>query len=205
MVTTTSARRTSPPPASAGAGEGWEWSRLLLLALLVWWTVRLVVLGGQWIFLDYPNLAFHEAGHVFTVAFGEFVHYLGGSLFQLVVPALLIAHFLLRARSPLGGAFCLWWLGESLHNVSIYMADAWIMALPLVGGGDHDWRYLFGRLGVLEEASVEAIAMSTAVVATIVMVAGLAWCAVLAAPAPFRDRVRGVVAERAPLLADLVD
>ena len=205
MVTTTSARRSSPLPVAADSGKSWEWGRLLLMALLVWWTVRLVVLGGQWVFLDYPNLAFHEAGHVFTTPFGEFVHYLGGSLFQLLVPALLIAHFLWRAHSPLGGAFCLWWVGESLHNVSIYMADAWIMALPLVGGGDHDWRYLFGRLGVLQESSIEAIATTTAVIATALMVAGLAWCGILAAPPQARARVRAMLSERAPALTDFVD
>jgi hypothetical protein len=178
---------------------------MLLVGLLAWWTIRLVVLRSQWVFIDYPNLAFHEAGHVFATAFGEFIHYLGGSVFQVAVPALLIVHFLVRARSPLGGAFCLWWAGESLHNVSIYMADAWVMALPLVGGGDHDWRYLFSRLGVLEEATIGSIATTTAVIAVIIMMAGLGWCVVLAAPSHIRGSIREKLASSAPILGDLVD
>ncbi len=43
---------------------GLPWGRIVLLVILVWWTLRLVS-GTTWIFLDYINLAFHEAGHVF--------------------------------------------------------------------------------------------------------------------------------------------
>ncbi|CAN5302026.1 hypothetical protein BH24GEM2_BH24GEM2_19030 [soil metagenome] len=30
------------------------------------------------------------------------------------------------------------------------MADARAQRLPLVGGGEHDWAYLLGRMGLLE-------------------------------------------------------
>jgi hypothetical protein len=32
----------------------------------------------------------------------------------------------------------------------VYVADARTEALPLVGGGEHDWAYLLGRLGWLK-------------------------------------------------------
>src|SRR5688500_14433406 len=41
-------------------------------------------------------LIFHEAGHVIFMPFGEFLMVLGGSLFQLMVPAFFIAYFARR-------------------------------------------------------------------------------------------------------------
>ena len=48
----------------------------------------------------------------------------------------------------------LFWTGESITDVAIYMADARTMALPLVGGGHHDWNYLLGTLGLLGAAGL---------------------------------------------------
>ena len=42
------------------------------------------------------NLIFHEAGHVLLMWAGETVTLLGGSLFQLLVPAARVATFLRR-------------------------------------------------------------------------------------------------------------
>jgi hypothetical protein len=155
--------------------------------------------------MDLVNLAFHEAGHVFTRPFGETVHYLGGTLGQLAVPALLIGYFLVRARSPLGAAFSAWWLGESLVNVARYMSDARSLSLPLVGGGDHDWSWLFYRFGALEEGSVNAISGLTRTAGVLIMLLGLIWIAVLTLPPHHRAAARRRLEAVHPALGILVD
>lgn len=97
--------------------------------------------------LDHVNLAFHEAGHVIFGFFGEFAHYLGGTLSQLLWPLVCWAHF--RRRGEFFSAdVCLWWTGQSLLNISFYAADAVKQELPLVGGGVHDWAYLLAETGL---------------------------------------------------------
>ena len=155
--------------------RGIHWPLAALFALLVWWTVRLGGGFASWCFLDLVNLAFHEFGHLAFTPFGSTMHYLGGSLFQLMVPGMLVFYFLLRRDDPVGASFCFWWVGESLINVSVYMADARELTLPLVGGGDHDWNELFYRFGLLGEASVARVSGATHVIGTMVMVVGLAW------------------------------
>jgi hypothetical protein len=180
-----------------------RWGRALGLLLLAWWTLR-SGLGRQWIFLDFVNLAFHEAGHVLLGFAGTTVHYLGGTLGQLLVPALLAFHFLRRQRQPLGAAFCLWWFGQNLGQIAVYMADARELTLPLVGGGDHDWNELFFRFGVLDALSVERIAGATRAAGVVVMLAGLAWTGCFALPDRTRERVRQRAGARYPWLGGLL-
>ena len=171
---------------------GWPAAgRIALLALLVWWTVRLASGAIDWCVLDLVNLAFHEAGHVLLRPFGSTLHLLGGTLLQLAVPAVLVGYFLARRRDPFAAGVCGWWLGESLFNVARYMADARDLELPLIGG-EHDWNELFFRFGVLDESSVATISSVTRGLGVVVMVAGLAWLAVLLLP----DSVRRSVADR---------
>ncbi len=49
----------------------------------------------------------------------------------------------------------LFWTGESVTDVAIYMADAKKRMLPLLGGDPtgHDWHYLLGQLGLLNWAA----------------------------------------------------
>jgi hypothetical protein len=185
--------------AAARTGSGVAWPRILLVALLVWWTLRAAV-SSAWIFLDFVNLAFHEAGHLVLSFGGSTLHYLGGTLGQLLVPGLLAGYFLLYRQQPLGAAFCLWWLGENLVNVSVYMADARELALPLVGGGEHDWNELFFRWGLLDQDSVRRISGATHLLGGVVMLVGLAWCVLLALPRERRRRVRDSLVSRWPWL-----
>jgi hypothetical protein len=160
--------------------------RVGLVALLVWWTLRLVAGASDWCVLDLVNLAFHEAGHLFMRPFGSTPHLLGGTLFQLAVPALLVGYFMLQRHDAFAAATCSWWLGESLNNVAIYMADARDLALPLIGG-EHDWNELFFRFGALDEASVTSISSITRGLGALVMVVGLLWLGFLLLPAWLRD------------------
>ena len=100
--------------------------------------------------LDGANLIFHEAGHVLLTFFGDFLQILGGSLMQVVIPPTCTVYFWLHEQRS-SSAVTLFWTGESITNVAIYVADARRMELPLIGG-DHDWNYLLGRLSLLDQA-----------------------------------------------------
>ncbi len=99
--------------------------------------------------LDSAKLAIHEAGHPLVGLLSNRLMVYGGTLFQLLFPAMVAFHYL-RRYEALGLAFGLVWLGESLLNVARYMADARAQVLPLVGGGEHDWTEIFFRWGVLD-------------------------------------------------------
>ena len=98
--------------------------------------------------LDNVDLAIHEAGHLFFSPFGEFMAFLGGTLFQLIVPLTFFGYFLYH-RDRFAASVLLWWVAQNLWNISVYVKDAQYQVLPLVGGGEHDWAYLLGRLGVI--------------------------------------------------------
>jgi hypothetical protein len=103
---------------------------------------------GSFGLLDAVDLAIHEAGHVFFGIFGEFVGFLGGTLFQLLIPVTFFGYFLQR-HNRFAAAVMLWWIAQNLWNISVYVKDARDMALPLVGGGQHDWNYLLEAVGLL--------------------------------------------------------
>ena len=103
--------------------------------------------------IDHVNLAFHEAGHIFLSFFGETIHYLGGTISQLFFPALCAFH-LLKQENNFGFQLCIWWFGENLLNISIYIKDAIKQQLPLVGGGDHDWTFLLGKFHLLPQCEI---------------------------------------------------
>jgi hypothetical protein len=103
---------------------------------------------GSFGLLDAVDLAIHEAGHVFFGIFGEFMGFLGGTLFQLLIPVTFFGYFLQR-HNRFAAAVMLWWIAQNLWNISVYVKDARDMALPLVGGGQHDWNYLLEAVGLL--------------------------------------------------------
>jgi hypothetical protein len=172
---------------------------------LMWWTLSLGTGASTWCFLDFVNLAFHEAGHLFLGFGPRTLVFLGGTLGQLAVPILLIVHFLFRNREPFAAALCMWWLGESFVNISIYMADARSLALPLVGGGDHDWNELFFRFGLLGEPSVQRVSTITHVLGAAVMVLGLSWAVFFVLPPTRHERVRMWLTVRWPWMEALLE
>lgn len=104
--------------------------------------------------LDSANLAFHEAGHPLFGLLGPTWGLYGGTLGQLVFPALTTAAFV-RRREAHGAAACGAWFGENFLNIGRYMADARAQELPLAGGGEHDWWHIFGRWELIEyDASI---------------------------------------------------
>jgi hypothetical protein len=195
-----------------------NWLRTALLALLGCWTIRLGVASASGgaaqpgCPLDLVNLAFHEAGHLFLAPFGETAHFLGGTLGQLAVPALLSGYFLVRRRQPFAAAVCAWWAGENLVNIAVYMADARTLQLDLVGGGEHDWNTLFYQFGLLSEASVARVSGLTRGAGLALMIAGLAWaCGTILwasdtiLPAAVRESIDRAADERSPALRYLLE
>jgi hypothetical protein len=175
-----------------------RWGRAALMALLVWWTLDIVSGHSTWHFVDWANLPFHEAGHVFLRPFGRTAHFLGGTLFQLLIPVVLGAYLALKRESPFGSACCAWWLGENLTNVAVYMADARELQLDLVGGGEHDWNEIFYRFGLLAEESVATVSATTRSLGVLVMLLGLAWAALFLLSAETRRRLTEPLTERLP-------
>lgn len=166
------------PPVAARAENGGAWREFLrtlarpvnpfVLAgrALVWTGLALWSLG----FLFSPlsanyagssllhgvNLIFHEAGHVLFGLAGEWPGVLGGSLGQLLMPAVCVGAFLWSEREPFGASVALWWTAESLLDLAPYVNDAGAQVLPLLGGvtgrdvpGYHDWNRLLGAVGWL--------------------------------------------------------
>jgi hypothetical protein len=105
----------------------------------------------EWHLIDGVNLLIHEAGHLFFRPLGEFMMIAGGSLFQVIMPAIFVGYFI-RQKNFYAAAMVLFWVGESLLNVSVYAADSLALQLPLLGGEDsiHDWNYMLGQLGMLK-------------------------------------------------------
>lgn len=181
------------------------WLRGALVAWLGFWTIRLASGAQKGCFLDLVNLAFHEAGHLFLTPFGETTQFLGGTLGQLAVPWALVIYFLGWRRQPFAAAACAWWTGESLVNVAAYMADARDLALPLVGGGHHDWNTLFYTFGLLGQESVARVSGATRWTGAAIMIASLAWAGTLLLSGRARGRIDALIARRAPALRYLLD
>ena len=121
--------------------------KIIFIGLLCWGTV-ILARGGYIGLLDNVDLIFHEAGHTIFHFFGDFVRILGGSLMQALIPIICgVVFFFKKQWFAIG--FALWWLGQNLVNVSIYIGDATAQQLELLGGEAviHDWNYLLGMLG----------------------------------------------------------
>ncbi len=147
--------------------------RQLLFAALVPYAAWLVF-AYEYHFVDGANLLFHEAGHVFFGVFGRTLHFLGGTLGQLVFPVAAAVAFA-REERLFDASVCVLWLGESLMYAALYVGDAQRRALPLVNDGIHDWHWLLGRWGLLPWA--EGLGTALHVLASSVVIGALALAA----------------------------
>jgi hypothetical protein len=132
-----------------GYSEGerrWRTTLTIVLAIYGWLCLRS---PATYRWLDSLDLAIHETGHLVFGFAGETLTLLGGTLFQLIVPAAL-AIALWRKGDRHGATVPSWWLGQNCWNISVYVRDARTQALPLVGGGEHDWATLLENAGWLE-------------------------------------------------------
>ena len=138
-TTLSSSEERRPRPAYA---------RLALTIVLALYAIPLVRHPESGSFLDGIDLAIHETGHLVFGPFGEIIAAAGGTLFQLIVPAVFVWYFAKRGDRH-AATVPLWWIAQNLWNISVYVRDARVQELPLVGGGEHDWAFLLGRFGVL--------------------------------------------------------
>jgi len=145
--------------------------RLFTLALLIYGLYDLAHLGRGTL-LDGVDLAIHETGHLVFGPFGEFIGFAGGTLFQLIMPLTFVGYFVRRGDQH-AASVALWWVGQNCGHIAYYVADARAMSLPLVGGGEHDWNYLLGELGLL--ARDQAISHSIVVTGVLLVLGSSAW------------------------------
>ena len=133
---------------------------LVYVVLLVWgWQFLAAPLETNYAgesFLHNINLPFHEAGHLVFSPFGRFLTVLGGTLGQLLIPAICTYVLLVQTRDAFGAAVGLWWVAENLMDIAPYVNDARARDLMLLGGVTgkdvedyHDWEYILGSLGWL--------------------------------------------------------
>ena len=129
---------------------------------------------ADWRFIDNFNLVIHEAGHILFMPFGQFMTIAGGSLFQVIVPVAFAAYFFYQ-KKHYSCALVLFWVGESLINVSVYAGDAVAMELPLLGGDDsiHDWNWMLDHLSLLGQT--KQIAGAIAASGTLAIIAASVW------------------------------
>lgn len=147
----------------------WGWR----IAILLWFVVVLVqnIIDNDFSIqrtanpLSLFDFGIHELGHALFSFLGDFIHILGGSLFQLLFPLIVIAAFL-QQKWYYAAALCWCWLGISLFDVATYVADARARLLPLAVGPaifsvdmsnpdaaydrGHDWYQLLSRTGLLD-------------------------------------------------------
>jgi hypothetical protein len=124
-------------------------SRLLLTVFLAIYGAACLAHPEAGGLLDAVDLGIHETGHLAFGPFGEFPGFAGGTLAQLIMPVLFAVYFR-RQGDRHAATVAIWWIAQNLWNISVYAADARAQALPLVGGGEHDWAYMLGRLGWLQ-------------------------------------------------------
>ena len=135
---------------------------------------------NNWCFVDGMNIWIHEAGHFLFMIFGnDFLTIAGGTIMQLLMPAAFIGYFY-HTNQKFSAALTFFWLGESFVNVSVYMADAVDMVLPLIGGGGtegHDWHNMFTMLGLLPYT--ETLAAATRMLGALIIFVAIGWGMVL--------------------------
>src|SRR5436190_2939786 len=124
------------------------YGRLELTVVLALYAIPLMRHPESGGLLDGIDLAIHETGHLVFGIFGEVIGVAGGTLFQLIVPVTFVLYFAKRGDRH-AATVPLWWVAQNLWNISVYVRDARVQELPLVGGGEHDWAYLLGRFGLL--------------------------------------------------------
>ncbi|MCU0606732.1 MAG: hypothetical protein MUF78_04775 [Candidatus Edwardsbacteria bacterium] len=132
------------------SGRWPRYAKLALAAVLLAYGIALAASPSTYRWLDRVDLIFHEAGHIIFMPFGPFICLMGGTLMQLIAPAAFVVYFYLR-RSYYSATAVLFWLGQSLFNVSVYARDARARALPLLTGDEdtHDWYNMLSDLGLL--------------------------------------------------------
>ena len=169
------AGRPEPRPATSSWGLTWQWVVAAAVTVLLAW---LTYSRDGWIpILSAFDLGVHEFGHLLTFWAPPLLCSLAGSFFQVAAPLALGGYFWWR-RDSLAAILMIAWSAENLHNVSVYIADAQVMILPLFGddgsGAGHDWHNILLELNALEATDQLALVVKTGSVILFVVALGLA-------------------------------
>lgn len=154
-----------------------SYPKLIFAALLTIYFLWIAFTPMNGSLLDVVDLPIHETGHLIFRIFGEFMGIAGGSLFQMIMPALFVGYFWWHEKYY-SAAIVLFWVGQSLLNVYVYAADAVVMQIVLISGftgsegSFHDWNYMLTELGLL--GSTKVIAGLIRAVGTLTIIAAAA-------------------------------
>lgn len=152
-----------------------DWGRYLLAAAASAGISWLAFGAGRPVpILDWFDLGVHEAGHLVTGFLPDLIMFLAGSVAQVAVPLGLAAYFLWGRGEWASAGFCTAWAATSVRDVSVYIADAPRQALPLVGGGIHDWAWLLGSQGFGGLDRAAGIARGVQIFGLVLALAGMA-------------------------------
>lgn len=131
-----------------------DYVKLISAVLIALYFINCIQHPDDFHFIGSVNLVIHEAGHMIFVFFGEFLHILGGSLTQVLIPLIFATYFFLR-KDNFSAGIILIWMGESITEVAHYASDSILMQLPLLGGDNviHDWNWLLTETSLLQYTS----------------------------------------------------
>jgi len=73
--------------------KSFNFSRITLVVIISLYMFHYISSLSEWHFIDNINLIFHEAGHIVFMFFGEFIHILGGTLLQIIIPSIFSLYF----------------------------------------------------------------------------------------------------------------
>ena len=138
-----------------------NYPKLVFAALASVYFLSIVYAPMNGSFLDLVDLPIHEFGHLLFSPFGQFIGVAGGSLFQIVMPAIFVGYFAWNQKYY-SAAIVLFWVGQSFLNVFVYAQDAVVMQIVLLGGltgsegSFHDWNYLLTETGLIKSTKTIA-------------------------------------------------
>lgn len=133
------------------SSRGWLASALLFPACVYY-----LLNPASFTILDKASFYMYEMGHYGFAIFGGATQYAGGSIGQLALPLVLVCFFL-AYEYAFGLQVFLFWLGQSLINLSTYLASQasphphpvgvadWQMLLSTLGGSEYSL-YIGGLL-----------------------------------------------------------
>lgn len=144
---------------------GWYWyAPFWLFGLYLFVKLLDFELGGQAnsffvLVMQSVNFFLHEMAHLFAAFLPDLLTAAAGSGSELLLGlGLIIGGFL--GKTYFASLFGFLWFMLAAHATADYMADARSQSMPLVsfGGGDpiHDWNFIFGKLGLLEQDTLIA-------------------------------------------------
>ena len=140
---------------------------ILLTGVLCYWAFLFFTQDEPQTLLTAADFPIHEylGGLLFLLSFNEVIITFGQNLTNVMVPGFFLFYFL-HQKQYVSTAFCLFWAGENIIWIGIYMADAVKLQLNLCSGWygvcgsgsdmewGHDWHIIFSAWNLLPESEI---------------------------------------------------